>query len=256
VCGYAGNTHIGNGGNARVCRSNGAIVSVEFFDYWENFGRRPRLVLDLGADDLPYMDKVRLAVDRLARLSPLRAALYLKWAENFNSEMNPVSDKFPLRDPSDSVSPFDPQEIDGCKTEQLALQQIPKSPWEARYLVRASLWERLGPNGKAGLILHELIYREANELSGHQDSEAVRFLNSLLASKVMETLTLEEFLDLLKTYQFTSSDVNGHWVSLGVCLTDPSRTDRPALSCSSANYLGSELTYFRSGSRYNHGGRD
>ena len=39
----------------------------------------------------------------------------------------------------------------------------------------------LDNNGKAGLILHELIYREAIE-GGATESTAVRYFNSMLAS--------------------------------------------------------------------------
>lgn len=69
----------------------------------------------------------------------------------------------------------------GCKIEQIAIQKEPAFPEDKRFTVSKDLWDLLDEDNKAGLVLHEIIYREAL-LYGHEDSVNARYVNSIWTS--------------------------------------------------------------------------
>ena len=61
-------------------------------------------------------------------------------------------------------------------------QKVPQFIGEYRYRVNGDLWKQLDSHVRAGLLVHEIIYKEAIEL-GHVNADAVMYFNSYLNSK-------------------------------------------------------------------------
>lgn len=196
----------GNGGDAVVCRdANKKIISTELLDYYE--GRVLRdMTFDLGAQTLSYQDKLELAMTRLERISPLRAALYRADIASFISNTKflsgntlvPIPDAEPISYP------------DGCAIEQLAVQKTPEFPGDKLFTIDQDLWDQLSSDSRAGLILHEIIYKEALTY-GHENSVYVRYLNSLLASPsgIGQIQTQKQVYDLMLLIHFSVTDFYG-----------------------------------------------
>lgn len=194
----------GNGGDVMICRDHANnIVSIELFDYFEARTFR-NIEIDLGLPDLPVAQKVELALRRLQKHSPTRMQKYLRWANDFMSETNFI-DNSSLVDIPDSELLVKPQ---GCDMDQIAIQKTPEFKEDKRYLINQRLWKLMTSDQQAGLILHEIIYREAIEM-GQKNSKKVRYFNSYLASKKFETLNLQEMIDLQSSSLFQEITVDG-----------------------------------------------
>lgn len=97
----------------------------------------------------------------------------------------------------------------GCSVEQIVIQQVPKFSQDKRYIINADLWDLLDSVSKAGLIMHELFFREMIEtqvrnptLNEQLDSVDLRYLNSLISSDVFETMNRDDFYELMKSLRF------------------------------------------------------
>ncbi len=77
---------VGNGGDVLVCRDPaGTITTVELLDFFEARTFRG-IPIDLGDPSLPVEGKLALALSRLERFSPQRAARYRAWLLAFWQE--------------------------------------------------------------------------------------------------------------------------------------------------------------------------
>lgn len=215
-----GGVLIGNGGHALVCRDpDRRIRSAELFDYYEA-RVQSGLVAKLGDDALPYPDKVRIALARLAVHSPKRAARYLEQAQSF------VADATFLSPEEARLRPIPDRDADvgnlieappGCAIEQLAIQHIPKYPSDKRYFVQAEIWSALDEQSRAGLVLHEVIYREALD-SFQTNSLNARYFNAFLSQTEFPAMDGYEFLLLLRDrVGFLEGELFGHDVLLARC---------------------------------------
>jgi predicted heme/steroid binding protein len=206
---------VGNGGDAVVCRNaKNKITSVQLYDHFEAQAKR-QMTLDLGAATLSYEDKIELLLGRIQKLNPNRAKLYRSWWQTFLSEAFFVKGSN-LIDIPDTGGGFVPS---GCKLEQLAVQQTMRFPGDTRYTVNQDLWDLMDANGKAGLVMHELILREAtSDKVGQTNSINTRYLNSIYSTKAFEKLSLKKYFELLNLVQFTEADVQG---GIPVRLLDP-----------------------------------
>jgi hypothetical protein len=201
----AGGQEVGNGGNAVVCRDEGgAITSAELLDFYEARTLRG-IQRDLGPPGLSVDEKFGIVLKRLGRLSPERVSLYTLAHGGFPREsrflpgvkLTTVPDSFHVAIP------------DGCQVEQLAIQKQPEFPEDRRYTINQDLWQKLDNDSRTGLILHEIIYGEALGY-GATDSVGTRYLNSKLCSPEADTLSLQDFIDVLVDAGFGQTDV-GPW---------------------------------------------
>lgn len=176
----------GNGGDVIIC--NGVPKFLDY--YFSAFGW-----IELGPDDLDPYAKVEIALKRIEKYDVNRAKLYRKWAKQFESEA--LRARVRLSDVDDSV--FAPEK--NCHLEQLVLQFQPESGRPYRYYIDQDLYERLSPTNQAGMILHELIYREAIGL-GQQKSTGPRLYNTMIASDWVSKLTQYEYESILRTIDF------------------------------------------------------
>lgn len=202
----AGGDWVGNGGNVLECTSSG---QVQLLDYYEGESQR-HIPVDLGPSG-NYKDKVIFALDRLGSINPTRALKYKKWLASFDEETQWFSQgKFlSIRDSGAVIIPSE------CEVQQVAIQR-PQDlimPGDKRYLVDQRLWDRLSEQDKAGLILHELIYREGIE-NGQTSSPRVRYFNQIISSAEISTYDSRRLLKLIQTVGFRATDYEGFAVDL------------------------------------------
>jgi len=90
----------------------------------------------------------------------------------------------------------------GCTKEQFAVQIFNIMPDQKRYLINKNIWSAASSRIKAGLVLHELIYRDAVEAEDQTDSDKARYLNAQISSTHFSTITPDEYLNLLGSANF------------------------------------------------------
>ncbi|WP_413291068.1 hypothetical protein [Bdellovibrio sp. HCB337] len=197
---------VGNGGDAVVCRNaKNKITSVQFYDHFEAKEKR-QMVLDLGAATLSYEKKLDLLLARVKKINPSRARMYREWWSSFMKEAKFIKGSN-LIDIPDTGGGFVPA---GCGLEQLAVQQTVKFPGDSRYTINQDLWDLMDANSKAGLILHELILREAtSDEVGQTNSINTRYLNAVMSTKAYEKMSLKSYIELLQLTQFKVADAQG-----------------------------------------------
>jgi hypothetical protein len=202
---------VGNGGDVVVCRdAQNRISSVEVYDIVEAAKLRnlPMDIRPAGRIFLRDWDqKITVPLERLRRLSPLRAAEYAKQAQTFLENSRFVRN-VDLTDIPDSDHALVPR---GCHIEQIVIRKDPTFVDDRLYLVNEDLWEKLDEENKAILVMHELIYGEALAY-GATDSRAARYLNSLIFSKRIDVMTQKDWFDALKRSNFHRSDYLGLWL--------------------------------------------
>jgi hypothetical protein len=184
-------TEIGNGGDAIVC-VDGSTITAEVYDAYE---ARELLGMpaDFGPDDTDPVTMARFAVERLARLDPVRHGRFTAMVNRFMQEAR-IIDRANLRDIPDTDPSVVPHH---CSLRQLAIQYRNPAPRMPRYLIDKSLWDRLDNQNKAYLILHEVIYFETIG-RGATDSKTARYFNAHLASEFFNGIDQTDFDDLVK----------------------------------------------------------
>ncbi|MGE3759628.1 MAG: hypothetical protein AB7H97_17815, partial [Pseudobdellovibrionaceae bacterium] len=179
------------------------IKSVELLDYFEARTLRG-IVVNVGDAGESYQRIVEIILERIAVRNPSRAALYRSWYSTFHSETMFLP-AFRFDDVPDSRHIGRPE---GCEVEQLAVQAEPRFAQDRRYNVSTTLWDHLSEEGKAGLVIHELIYRELIA-EGAVDSITVRYLNSLYAADMVKNLNAVAYYELMKSLSFSTIDIAG-----------------------------------------------
>lgn len=204
---FAGNDK-GNGGDAIVCRHPNApmsIISAEILDYYE---AREFRSLNLQIDSfLSVREKVMGYARKLKEHS--RGGLFadiedealklIDAEEKFNLGIyNTPYVKFTrgvLVDIPDSSSisvPF------RCNIEQLAIRVNKKFVDDPEYIIQLNIFSHLEKDQRAGLILHELIYRSFVTVLNHKDSVAARYFHQLLLQTSFEEFDRSMHLSYLK----------------------------------------------------------
>lgn len=189
----AGARDLGNGGHSVVCRDGATRLPVQatLLDYFEGEIYRG-IRADLGPPELGVEGKMELLLGRIARFSPDMAARYRRGYETFHASSRFVKG-VRLVITSDSHEQFIPE---GCQIEQTVVRRVPRFAEDRKYTINQEIWDALDADGKAGMILHELVYEETQR-NGHADSFTARYFNSRLSSPEIEKLSKSEFVDLL-----------------------------------------------------------
>ncbi len=224
---------VGNGSGSIIClKPSGEIRKVRLLDYYVGETLMPDLKRELTGKDAYEM-----VASALARTQPVdrdRAERYFKHLKEFKDEMQMLTN---MHLPSTQDWGLVPLE-NGCRIEQLAIQRKPIFPSEKRYLINQDLWNQLPDEDRAGLILHEIIYREAIEL-GHKDSIKTRYLNIFLSSSEMNLISKSNYDNRVKGLGFnTQEPSNGiFWLMNPVIL--PKAEQNTAYSHGVANFVKS-----------------
>lgn len=202
----------GNGGDVITCPN---VKEATLLDFQE--GKRRGFAIDLGTPNLSLREKVSIYLKRIERLTPVRAKIYREEAEKMlvdiekyqatgeNLQQNILFTEEEQVDIPDSDHRMIPP---NCKIEQIAVQRLPQFDEDRFYTINIGLWKRLNQDHKAGLIMHEVIFKELIE-HGHPNSVTARYLNTLFASKKSETMTLEQYVEVGRKADIKYTDYMG-----------------------------------------------
>jgi hypothetical protein len=196
---------VGNGGDVVVC-GRPSDQTITLLDYYEASKLRD-ITIDLGDENLSVEEKIEIALKRLERFSPSRAARYRERISNFDAEakMIPNATLTDIPDSGDLVLE------NGCKIEQLVVQQDPLFPEDKRYKINKDLWDHMNNTQRAGTKLHEVIYYELTHQRNYKQENSIRtrYLNSMISSKSFETFSQLQWNDLYNRVGFIEYDAYG-----------------------------------------------
>jgi hypothetical protein len=179
---YAGH-EVGNGGNAVSCGK-----TVELLDVYEARVLRGVEFIASGGSDPFALALSRIAI--LATIDPRSAKLYATFTEKLRGDIS-FEKELKLGPINDSKHVFVPRD-GSCKVRQLAVLRKSVLPGEKAVLIDANLWKKLSTRDKAGLILHEAIYKHLADLD-EKTSVNARYFVSLLLSKSFGESSREEY---------------------------------------------------------------
>lgn len=201
---YAGNEN-GNGGDGIYCRTSS---SIELLDYYEARVLRG-VVPNLGGANLSTVEKVKLAINRLEKFDSQRAEAYRSKLTTFFAETKFLSGIM-LTDVPDSLHLVLPN---GCEIHQVAIQKEPEFAGDPVYVVNEDLWRLMSSDNQAGVILHEIIYREAIS-RGHLNSIKTRYYNSIISSNLLGEPSFRNYAELMRRvnlpFSFRWYDLTGN----------------------------------------------
>jgi len=159
----------------------------------------PDFKLDLGDDSLDLNQKVMLVISRVKHLDPEAFQRYTQRLSMFFSHVDFVENGVLLQGfPKDERDPNRlftfgytiGSETVFCKTVHVARQGDSRDL--GRYQIDTSLWESSDVNTRAGLVLHEIIYKDAID-QGLKYSNGTRYLNALISSTLGQVLTKKDY---------------------------------------------------------------
>lgn len=173
-------TETGNGGDVVSCENHPKRPTLQLLDYYEaevfdqdNISERMNA---LGNDAKTIFNEL---IGRLKIGNRSRALRFEQWGKEF-FEANVVNwVEEDLVDIPDSNHEYLPK---ACEIKQIAIQE--GSYQNTTYKVNKLLWDNLSPGDQAGLVIHELIYREA-KYSGHKNSIKVRRYHRKLVKRLL-----------------------------------------------------------------------
>jgi hypothetical protein len=202
------------GGKILLCPSPTG-VKAKVLDIYE--GEAAGKEIDLG-NGKTLDEKIKYVLGRLAHVAPYRARAYAQAAQNllnnesafYSKAVMPVTDDIGV-----AVIP------EGCEPVQVIVQRNDEDadiPGFSKYLFDRDVFAQLDLDSQAALVLHEVIYREARA-RGETNSVRARFLNYLILSTSMETMTLEKFnliLSKMKSECLEIAGVSGRYGCKGL----------------------------------------
>lgn len=180
----------GNGGDAVVCNMPSGQKTVSLYDYFEM--PRYSLQLDLGPASLSVDEKINFVLNRLTRIDPGYSDKLRELYADFWKETSFLSEAI-LKEIHDDTSPIEVGP--GCSKVQFAIRLENPKPFEKRYLIDEALWNLASNDTRAGLVLHELIYRlEKERNSDLGTSDWSRYYNAIISSRDITTMDFTTYL--------------------------------------------------------------
>ena len=201
---YAGPEHgMGNGGDAVVCYTDATrstITSVQMFDYWEQEQVAKYGKIDLGAANLSVQDKIQIAVNRIAKFDPELATKIQKISMGLANNINSyLVTNYILPEIEDMNPKVIPTQLN-CFIEQFAVQYKDVLTGTRRFYISEKFYNSvyISNESRAGLILHEAIYRNAILTSSVSNSDGTRFFNYFISTRAFNTMNLDRLEDYIK----------------------------------------------------------
>lgn len=174
----------GNGADIVVCSDKASLLDFYESDLQEfNWnGTEQELVINL--------------IGKLDHISASRFTSYIEQVNNFyndsqfvtESELGPIADSGNIKKPIPT----------SCKLVQGVIQKLIVFGNEKRFLINKIQWEKLTTINKAGIIFHELIYKELQSL----DSSKIRSFNAWAFSTSLEQIDQATFYRNFKAADF------------------------------------------------------
>lgn len=185
----------GNGGNTVVCQLESGKTTTELLDIVEAKGFIAPDTLHFS--NLEKKSRTQALAEALEVINSVRPQnSYAAWIRDFENDavfINGVS----LGVVADSYHYLVPK---NCVVEQTVLQIEPIFH-EARYTINQDRWGQLLPAHQAGLMMHELIYRDLQDA----DSRRVRLITAYLFSDEIRKLSLDQKITALKNLGLVKS---------------------------------------------------
>ncbi len=176
---------IGNGGDVVVCR--GRSPRVQLLDFYEAT-KLANLKL-VEPDGETYVEKVKSLSRKVSARFPVLSRIIIDDLELFESRKR-IMDDVQLEDISDSYHTVLPPD---CRIAQIANQKAPLFPRHPWFIIDAALWSGLSEFHKAGLVVHEILYRHGLRY-GLEHSLGVRYMVGLLFSAEFEEVSDHEWV--------------------------------------------------------------
>ena len=206
---------MGNGGDAVVCYTDATrstITSVQMLDYWEQEQVLQYGQVDLGAPTLSVQDKIQIAVNRISKFDPDLADKIKFNALNLaNNIQNYLVTSYQLPEIDDANPQVIPTQKN-CFIEQYGVQYKDVITGQRRFAIADEFYNFLGTSNddKAGLLLHEAIYRYAIlQNPSLNNSDGIRYFNYIIGSAKIDQMTLNDleiYLGFLKQASLTPKD--------------------------------------------------
>lgn len=180
---------VGNGGNVVYCKAKGSQKeSLRLLDFYEH---------GISLKEIES-DPVALADKKMKKLEGFAAPLASQYRKRLGEIMNEIELKTGARLTTidDSHHLFQPSDR-RCSVKQIAIRRNNLGPQEKKFLIDKSLWSKLSPVDRAGLLSHEVIYEHFSKL-GEEDSTKARRINAMIFS---DKIGSESFWAAIKDMQ-------------------------------------------------------
>lgn len=181
----ANGNRVGNGGDVVECPAK-----VELLDFYES-----SLALQSFDSKLNHKEIAADVLKNLKRVSPRQADQYSRRLAQFFSEVD-LKSGVELKNIRDSKHLFSPKD-ESCKVAQIAIRRNEASSLSKRFTINKDLWRKLSEQGKAGLVLHEIIYEHFYKL-GEDNSVKARSFNAYLFSEQIQKDNAKTFWKLVR----------------------------------------------------------
>lgn len=198
------NKIIGNGGVVFLCDSAPRVRLVDFFEaefiHYRALGKPLLTLSDPKGESYPL--KVLDLLGRISRRFPGLSRALMKEFENFESHKWIEKDIY-LGETNDDFIKVRPK---GCKPLNIAIQQeplFPRSPW---FMIDQDLWDGLDERAKAGLVVHETLYR-IGIMSSLDNSVGVRYLVGLLFANELDLISDEDWVTGFQSSRIPSYEI-------------------------------------------------
>lgn len=232
---------IGNGGDVVVCEKR--TPPIQLLDFYEAAKLSDLKLVD--PEGHTYLEKVNSLANRISKRFPALARTILADVDVFEKRKK-IMDDVELKDIDDSHHTVLPPH---CQIAQIANQKAPLFPRHPWFIIDAALWAGLDETNKAGLVIHEIIYRQGLRY-GLEHSMGVRYLVGLLFSTEMDSITDREWIQTLLNSLSKYYEIGGLRIPLfsgeqSFCEARPGTTscrDLPPVTLARFKYQDDRLT--------------
>lgn len=209
---------VGNGGVIAICDIGSEKKSAALLDLVEIV---PETFTPDYADG-SLMEQVNAYIDRLADFIPDRVSFYRRLADDFLKKVRFKKDLIETNDTATAVLP------PNCRTVQAVVQFGIETPEKNLYYVYRTAWDALDTRNLAILILHEILYYEANSLGHMNNSTSVRRFVRAVVGNEFKTRTLEDFRAFMRSIKLATEIWKDPVANRDWFLTVPALEDSPA----------------------------
>ena len=184
---------IGNGGKGFVCPEESG-QRVYLLDYIKATHDWNLYIIPATGND--EYEKAKELAKRISVFDPIRSKYYVAAINDFKSNHQLINyhDFTYISDYEEYTLPK------GCTVEIIINQKMPRFAEDKRYRINNDLWRELSLDDRAGLILHEIIYREAM-LLGQKTANNVVYFNAIIAGKIIH-INKESYDAILSSINF------------------------------------------------------
>jgi hypothetical protein len=228
---------IGNGGDVLVCDSR--MPRVQLLDFAETRILRQKAIQLVEPPGDTYDEKLLALQGRINhRFSSLGRAL-AKEIEYFE-RTNVKLDDLELEDIQDSFHKF---HLSGCEVRQIANQSIPLVDDDPSFILDNRLWLQLSEFDKAGLVLHEVLYRMGLRYA-LEHSAGVRYLVSLFFDDDLDGITDKQWIQAFMLSRMKYYEVEDARFPLFIGLKDTCEVTPGNLDCDQRVEARPAVTHF------------